>query len=207
MTNEGRPWERDSPTCGIQTEADGWDRENHGDNITVTSWRGIRVVCSLEGQLPSDAAVWSRGFTTGRHVFAIMWPRDQRIYYGADIVVGLGFSVQTQNETGRCLVGGNSLSVGFNLVNNSLWYDGVKVRHYPPGKPRYYSVPTLFYMYADFDDDLLSFGCDEEFWGVALTFKEIRRRSGKDCPLFPMASFRKIQGKFMIFYKGTGRIS
>ena len=119
-------------------------------------------------------------------------------------MVGIGASVHMHQEEGHHLVGGTRRSVGFNLVTKSLWFDGFKVAKYPKGKSRDFCIPTLFYMYVDLENNQLSFGSEDEYWGVALSIGEIRR-DAEDFPIFPMTSFRKVQGRLMLFYKGQGR--
>ena len=56
-------------------------------------------------------------------MFAVMWPRDMRIYYEARLVVGIGFDMEMHSDYGHILVGGNDVSFGLDFINNKLWYE------------------------------------------------------------------------------------
>ena len=195
-------WWLESPVLPLNEE-NGWDRSNTGQYVTVVNSRTLKIECNYHEQTGVDGAIWDKGFSKGKHVFAFMWPRDQRIYYESQVTVGVGYPMGMHKDYGARLIGGNGHSVGLDLVDNSLWYDGFKVATYPK-KSRRFVIPTLVYMYVDFDLDRLAFGTGRDFWGIALDFRNVRANNERDYPLFPMVAFRKVAGKFMLFYKGHG---
>lgn len=183
----------------------GWDRNNVGQFITIVSARTIKLECDYVEHSGSDGVIWNRGFSEGKHVFAIMWPRDQRVIYGSQVIFGIGYSMDMHKDSLSPLIGSNKASVGLDLVENSLVFNGSQIGTYPRNKPRNFVIPTLLYAYIDFDRDHIAFGTSwDDFWGIALSFQEIRKSHSRSDLLFPMVAFRKIRGKFSMFYKGHG---
>ncbi len=121
--------------------------------------------------------------------------------------LGIGYTtLDLRNESYQPIVGGNRKSLGFCVTHNYLVFNNdVILRPYPRDRPPGYSCPTLIYMYLDLDDALLSFGSDDEYWGVAFNFGNFKRNLKR--PFHFMVGARGMVGKFMLFYKGRGECS
>ncbi|ELT93128.1 hypothetical protein CAPTEDRAFT_195780 [Capitella teleta] len=157
-------------------DASGWVRSPISRSLTVVNNRTLQVDSAEE----TNVAVWDRSFNAGKHVFAILWPREQRVFYGACVSIGVGFNSEQP--------GGDRESVGLDLVENSICYDGCSIRTYPHGW--HY---TMMY---------LSFGSGEEYWGPAADLGQVRRRKQREDPMHVIAAFKKVKGRFCVFYKG-----
>jgi hypothetical protein len=78
-------WVDVTPTPVNLRDDEGWDRDNTGEYITVVNARTLKVECPYNNHMGTEGAIWSYGLTRGHHVFAVMWPRDQRIFYEAHV--------------------------------------------------------------------------------------------------------------------------
>ena len=133
-----------------------------------------------------------------------MWPRDQKIVIGAHICIGIGYGdFSLSNGLSHPVVGGTKQSMGFSLVDNCLVYNDVLIGVYPRNKPRDFCAPTLINMYVDIDEGKLYFGVEDDFWGLAFDFSELRNTT--ELEFYPMIGARAASGKLMMFYKGNGR--
>ncbi len=184
----------------------GWNRSNMGTDISILGAKCIKVATPQKehfSHLAFQGAMSNMGFAHGRHIFAFMWPRNQRYIKGAHLTVGIGYnSVDLESEYIIPTVGGNRKSMAFNIIQNSLVFNNHRVDTYPRGKSSDFSVPTLFYMYLDLEQGKLSFGSEKEFWGIAFEFGNMRKN--RNHPFHAMVGIRGVNGKIMMFYKGCG---
>ena len=198
-------WISHRPTLAHNDDT-GWCRNNLSPNLLLLNAKTLRV-CQPHSpeSCVTDGAICNRGFCKGKHVFAFMWPRDQRFSPEASICLGIGYhTTQVHEDFEMYLVGGNKTSIGFDLVGNTLVFNGKLVTSYPPNAAPDFCFPTLFYMYLDMDSKQISFGTEEQKWGVLCEFQSFRTSDTQ--PVFPMVAFRNVTGKFMMFYKGEGRL-
>jgi F-box protein 45 len=127
----------------------------------------------------TDAAKGKVGFTRGRHAFEVWWEGP----LGTVAVIGIA----TKDAPVQCpgyvaLLGSNSESWGWNLVDNNLLHGGECHGNYPllNNAPKYQSGERLRVI-LDSDDNTLSFERNYEFLGVA--FRGLPKK-----PLYPSVS-------------------
>ena len=189
----------------LQSDRYHWMRDNIGSSISVVSSRCLRFSFALKEESNFEAAMCNKGHTKGKHVYAIMWPTDQKYSPEAHLSIGIGYStLDLKKESYSGIVGGNRKSLGFCVTHNYLVFNNdVIMKHYPKSKPPDYCTPTLIYMYLDMDEGILSFGTDDEYWGVAFNFWNFKRNVKR--PFHFMVGARGMVGKLMLFYKGHGK--
>ena len=189
----------------LQSDRYHWMRDNIGSSISVVSSRCLRFNFTLKEESNFEAAMCNKGHTKGKHVYAIMWPRDQKYSPEAHLSIGIGYStLDLKKESYSGIVGGNRKSLGFCVTHNYLVFNNdVIMKHYPKSKPPNYCTPTLIYMYLDMDEGILSFGTDNEYWGVAFNFGNFKRNVKR--PFHFMVGARGMVGRLMLFYKGHGK--
>ena len=180
----------------------GWAKDIEGPGISYVNSRTLRFV-ALRKDISITAAIYNVGMSSGKHVFACMWPRNQKYIKKGYLSIGLGQqSVEMYVEFSDYLLGATRDSLGFDLLKNAIYFDGKKIVSYPRGRSRGNALPTLFYMYVDMDKYKLWFASETEFWGVAINFKDLCTNSST--LVYPMVACRGVEGKFMLFYKGEG---
>ncbi|XP_046355582.2 uncharacterized protein LOC124134676 [Haliotis rufescens] len=131
---------------------------------------------SRPGKFDTDAARWSRGFTTGKHVFEIVYPTAHR---GSEAPVGVGLKSAPLHSKGRVtLIGHNRESWGIDLRSRRAYHNNKVVKKYPQSQQ---ILPDKIFMYLDVDSGTLQFGSDERYYGTAITGI---RTDGE--PLYPM---------------------
>ncbi|XP_041372244.1 SPRY domain-containing SOCS box protein 1-like [Gigantopelta aegis] len=153
------------------------------------------VVRFRTGHFDTDAARWSRGFTSGKHVFEIVYPNNQR---GTEAPVGVGLESAPLWVKGRsCLIGSTADSWGICLRSKRAFHCGKVQKKYPLHQR---PLPDTFYMYLDADSGNVMFGSNVEFYGSAIANISAR-------PLYPMIG-SCMQGSTMtMIYRGEGDIN
>ncbi len=182
-----------------------WVRDNMGPDISTVSSRCLRFSFPAKNSYEYQGALCNKGHTSGKHVYAIMWPRDQKYNPDAYLCIGIGYTtLDLKGDYAGPIIGGNRKSLGFCVTHNYLHFDGEIVgKHYPRNKDNNYCSPTLIFMYLDLDEGKLSFGTDGEYWGIAFHFGNLKRNMKR--PFHFMLCARGLVGKFMLFYKGHGK--
>ncbi|XP_035827132.1 uncharacterized protein LOC101852866 [Aplysia californica] len=145
------------------------------------------------GHYDTDAAQWKKGFSSGKHVFEIVFPMAHR---GTDACVGVGHLDAPLHAKGKgSLVGGNNKTWGINLRTRRALHNNSIARRYP--QTQVY-LPDKFYMYLDADSGVLQFGSDLEYYGTAHSV--IPRTK----PLYPMISATLTGATVTMVYRGEG---
>ncbi|ESO96514.1 hypothetical protein LOTGIDRAFT_159930 [Lottia gigantea] len=151
------------------------------------------VVRSRAGQFHTDGARWGRGFTSGKHVFTIVFPEELR---GTEASVGVGMESASLHEKGRItLVGDNRYSWGIDLRTRRAVHKKKPMKRYPVTQE---ALPDIFYMYLNMDSGTLSFASDVGFYGTA--FHGLRQCAQ---PLFPMVSATVEGAAITMTYNGS----
>jgi hypothetical protein len=96
-----------------------------GANLTYVNSKTLAIQYSYPPAFICGA-ICNEQFTSGRHVFACMWPRTGKFVRGAHVMVGLGRPqhLDVLNEYQNYLVGATKTTLGLDLVNNQLVYKG-----------------------------------------------------------------------------------
>ncbi|XP_071100749.1 uncharacterized protein [Haliotis cracherodii] len=147
---------------------------------------------SRPGKFDTDAARWSRGFTTGKHVFEIVYPTAHR---GTEAPVGVGLKSAPLHSKGRVtLIGNNKESWGIDLRSRRAFHNNKIVKKYPQSQQ---ILPDKIFMYLDVDSGTLQFGSDERYYGTAITGI---RTDGE--PLYPMIASCLHGSTISMVYRG-----
>ncbi|XP_067687266.1 uncharacterized protein [Haliotis asinina] len=150
------------------------------------------VTRSRPGKFDTDAARWSRGFTSGKHVFEIVYPSAHR---GSEAPVGVGLKSAPLHSKGRVtLIGHNRESWGIDLRSRRAFHNNKIVKKYPQSQQM---IPDKFFMYLDVDSGTLQFGSDERYYGTALT----GIKTGGE-PLYPMVASCLQGSTISMVYRG-----
>ncbi|XP_076436960.1 uncharacterized protein LOC143276372 [Babylonia areolata] len=154
------------------------------------------ITRSRTGVLDTDGARWSRGFTSGKHTFEIVFPMGHR---GHQATVGVSTEEAPLYAKGKVpLVGANKFSWGVCLRHRRAYHKNDIVKKYPVNQVY---LPDKFYMYLDADTGSLQFGSDLDYYGTALS--GIPRSQ----PLYPTVA-ACIQGATItVVYRGIGDAS
>jgi F-box protein 45 len=154
-----------------------WDPSDCSRNIYVKP-NGFTLHRNPVAQ-STDAAKGRVGFTSGRHCWEVWWEGP----LGTVAVIGIATKEAPVQSPGYvALLGSNSESWGWNLVDNHLLHNGDCHGNYPllNNAPKYQTGERLRVI-LDLDDNTLSFERNYEFLGVA--FRGLPNR-----PLFPAVS-------------------
>ncbi|XP_050407762.2 F-box/SPRY domain-containing protein 1 isoform X2 [Patella vulgata] len=166
--------------CTLQLTA-----ENNQDKLSshsdgFFSANSFTVVRTREGSFHSDGARWSRGFTSGKHKFTIVYPETHR---GTEASVGVGLITAPLFAKGRLtLVGMKRDSWGIDLRTRRAIHMGKIVKKYPKTGEM---LPEKFYMYLDMESGTLQFASDDGYYGTAIS--GIKCKTGGE-PVYPMLS-------------------
>ncbi|KAK3577705.1 hypothetical protein CHS0354_032697 [Potamilus streckersoni] len=179
----------------VQTIQPDRNLENHGfgacsDGIQIVGPNSVTRFRQRNQE--ADGARWSVGLETGKHVFEVFWPVEDRGTHASVGVCSSKAPLYWKPKTS--LVGMNDVSVGLDIGRRRIIYEGEPKKIYP----RIMHVPEKFLMYVDCDSSELSFGTEESFWGIA--FKNIDRRM---YPLHIMVGLTECNAHVQIFYKGS----
>lgn len=173
-------------------------------------------------ELSSDGVRAEVGVESGLHVWEVNWSPEHR---GSHAVIGISKQDCPLQDSGyKVLVGGDSLSWGWELKTNQLWHDGKLLAHYPCERRRLTSqtevdyrvqysnslesketetpllIPERVQLVLDADAGTLGFAVDGSFLGVA--FKDLP--SGVE--LFPAVSSVRGGARIKLRYmNGTTR--
>lgn len=169
----------------------------------------MQEVTRLPVELSSDGVRAEVGVDKGLHVWEINWSREHR---GSHAVIGISKRDCPLQDSGyKVLVGGDSLSWGWEVKTNQLWHDGKLLAYYPCEKRRLNSlqsketetpflIPERVQLVLDADAGTLGFAVDGSFLGVA--FKDLP--SGVE--LFPAVSSVRGGARIKLRYlNGTTR--
>ncbi|KAL5010904.1 hypothetical protein ScPMuIL_013209 [Solemya velum] len=171
-------------SCGFGAASDG---------ITITGPNS--VMRHRRGKVEGDAARWSHGFTSGKHVFEITWPKDKRGVYAQ---VGLGTTRAPLNCRGAAsLVGMTNQSWGLDIVRRRVIHKG-EVSSICPSQNGIF-VPEKFLMYVDMDTGKLGFGNEDVFWGMVVS--ELNQPDVY--PLYIMVGMTAEDSRVEVVYKGS----
>ncbi|RUS74488.1 hypothetical protein EGW08_017763, partial [Elysia chlorotica] len=138
------------------------------------------------GKFDTDAARWKEGFSSGEHVFEVVFPVAQR---GVHASVGVGRDSVPLTINKSC-----SLSPGNFSVVSEIEFSTCSTPYSPLIDQVF--LPDKFYMYLDADSGCLMFGSDHTYYGTA--FDGIPT----DQPLFPMVSAVTHGATITLFYRG-----
>uniref|UniRef100_A0A0N4ZKM1 B30.2/SPRY domain-containing protein n=1 Tax=Parastrongyloides trichosuri TaxID=131310 RepID=A0A0N4ZKM1_PARTI len=128
------------------------------------------------------------GYSSGFHVWQIIWPLRQR---GTHAVIGVATSEAKLHAAGyTSLIGSSKDSYGWDIVRLKCSHDGKKKNQwdYPNddwenfgGVGESFTVPESIYCILDMDEGYMAYATDEEYLGVA--FRNLRGKT-----LFPIVS-------------------
>lgn len=116
------------------------------------------------------------GFRQGRHAWEVIWEGP----LGTVAVIGVATrDAVLQNQGYMALLGQDSNSWGWNLVDNHLLHNGNSQGNYPllNNAPKY-QVGERIRVILDCDDNTLSFEKNYEFLGVAFRGKRFTEGGG-----------------------------
>ncbi|GBM07983.1 F-box/SPRY domain-containing protein 1 [Araneus ventricosus] len=140
-----------------------WDPRECSRNVYIKS-NGFTLHRNPVAQ-STDAAKGKIGFRTGRHCWEVWWEGP----LGTVAVIGIA----TKEAPVQCpgyvaLLGSNSESWGWNLVDNHLLHNGDSQGNYPQlnNAPKY-QVGERIRVILDCEDNTLAFERNYEFLGVA----------------------------------------
>ncbi|KAL8604275.1 hypothetical protein ACOMHN_023645 [Nucella lapillus] len=135
------------------------------------------AMSSRTGHFDSDGVRWERGFTSGKHVFEIIYPAAMR---GSEATVGVGTDDAPLYAKGKVpLVGFTRESWGISLRTKRAFHRNAMVKKFPITQ---IALPDRFNLYLDADSGTLQFGTDVEDYGTA------HGNIPKNQPLYPMGS-------------------
>lgn len=155
-----------------------WDTNDCSRNIYIKP-NGFTLHRNPVAQ-STDAAKGRIGLTRGRHCWEVWWEGP----LGTVAVIGIATKEAPIQSPGYvALLGSNSESWGWNLVDNHLLHNGDCHGNYPllNNAPKYQTGERLRVI-LDSDDNTLSFERNYEFLGVA--FRGLPREK----PLYPAVS-------------------
>ena len=155
-----------------------WDPNDCSRNIYIKS-NGFTLHRNPVAQ-STDAAKGKIGFKSGRHSWEIWWEGP----LGTVAVIGVATHEAAVQSPGYVpLLGSNSESWGWNLVDNHLLHNGDCHGSFPlQNNPPKYQTGERLRVILDSDDQTLSFERNYEFLGVAF------RGLPKNRPLYPCVS-------------------
>ncbi|KAM4735187.1 SPRY domain-containing SOCS box protein 2 [Anableps anableps] len=172
-----------------------WSSQQHSPHFQLSPCK--QEVTRSPAELSSDGVRAEVGMESGLHVWEVTWNTEHR---GSHAVIGISrLDCPLQDSGYKVLVGGDSLSWGWELKTNQLWHGGKTLACYPferRGSLRIKSsnsqhsketetpllIPERVQLVLDADAGTLGFAVDGSFLGVA--FKDLP--SGVE--LFPAVS-------------------
>ncbi|KAK3730551.1 hypothetical protein RRG08_006400 [Elysia crispata] len=144
------------------------------------------------GKFDTDAARWKEGFSSGKHVFEVVFPVAQR---GVHASVGVGHDNVPLTLNKSCSLVGNCKESWALDLSTRRAVHAAGIKKYPSTQV---FLPDKFYMYLDADSGSLMFGSDHTYYGTA--FDGIPT----DKPLYPMVSAVTHGATITLFYRGEG---
>ncbi|XP_062372970.1 SPRY domain-containing SOCS box protein 2 [Sardina pilchardus] len=113
----------------------------------------------------SDAVRSSGGVKEGLHLWEVLWEADQR---GSHALIGISTRKGPRQVSGyTALVGGDSLSWGWELSSNQLWHKGKEAGRYPAGAEHPMDIPARVVVAVDADTGTLGYVVEGCYLGVA----------------------------------------
>lgn len=163
--------------------------------ITAKSCMMLLNTCTFSGCSETDGAIWSKGFSTGKHVFEIVFPVKVRAPYAS---IGIGTkNSELHAKKPMSLVGQANYSWGIDLASKKVFSNGLLVGKFPDSI--FSKIPDRFYMYLDLVNFRLMFGSDGKYFGVALEDETM-----KNFALYPMVSLTREGAAVTMVYRGVG---
>ncbi|KAL5010903.1 hypothetical protein ScPMuIL_013208 [Solemya velum] len=167
---------------------------SYSDGFQVLSQ--YSVMRHRRGTFHTDCARWSRGFTSGKHVFEIVYPENSR---GLIAGIGVGTKEAPLFAQGKIpLIGDNRFTWGIDLRRRKSFHRGEAVKPYPSFNV---PLPDKIYMYLDADSGSLMFASDNDYYGCAIS----GINSG-GAPLHPMISATTYGATLTMVYRGKGEL-
>lgn len=155
------------------------------------------VVRHRKGCFETDGAIWSKGFSTGKHVFEVVFPKKARRPYGS---IGIGTKhTELHLQKATTLVGKSKYSWGVDLSSKKVFSNGLLVGKFP--EAIFTKLPDRFFMYIDLVSCRLMFGSDGKYYGIA-----IEDETMKHFTVYPMVSSAKEGAAITMVYRGIGRV-
>lgn len=149
------------------------------------------------GCYETDGAIWSKGFSTGKHVFEVVFPKKARRPYGS---IGIGTKhTELHLQKATTLVGKSKYSWGVDLSSKKVFSNGLLVGKFPDAI--FTKLPDRFFMYIDLVSCRLMFGSDGKYYGVA-----IEDETMKHFTVYPMVSSAKEGAAITMVYRGIGTL-
>ena len=198
------PWITETPQIQKKDFTTGWNPETLGANITYSNQKTLKFNFPTHNLRPPQRAYYKTSFTQGRHVMAFLWSSDQRRFPFAHARIGLAM-LQEDPSFNSCLgIGEDWRSMGLDLIQHKLFYNNRILGTYPKGDMQERQIPSLLYMFMDFDEGRLGFGSNTEYFGTAFNFSRIQKTPGIGAKWTPVISVSGMDGRLMSFYKGSG---
>ncbi|XP_034554251.1 SPRY domain-containing SOCS box protein 1 [Notolabrus celidotus] len=163
-----------------------WSSMHHSPHFLLSACK--QEVTRSPAELSSDGVRAEMGVKSGLHVWEILWSPNHR---GSHAVIGISMqNCPLQSSGYNVLIGGDSLSWGWELKTNQLWHAGQSLGLYPGKRKRSHSeateiplhIPERILLVLDTDAGTLGFIVDDSFLGVA--FRDLPR----GVELFPAVS-------------------
>lgn len=170
--------------------------EGISDGMTILN--SNTVMRHRKGGFETDGARWSRPFTSGKHVFEVIWPKGMR---GTSASIGVGTDEAPLFVKGsKTLIGMTSRSFGMDLTRHRVYNKATAIGGAFPRHSTTDGIIDCFFMYLDADSGIMSFGSQTEYYGVAA-----RNLKRENKPIYIMIGCVKENAQIQIYYRGTGR--
>uniref|UniRef100_A0A3B5R303 MutS homolog 5 n=1 Tax=Xiphophorus maculatus TaxID=8083 RepID=A0A3B5R303_XIPMA len=140
-----------------------WSSQHHSPHFQLSQCK--QEVTRAPAELSSDGVRAEVGVESGLHVWEVTWNPEHR---GSHAVIGISRQDCPLQDSGyKVLVGGDSLSWGWELQTNQLWHGGETLACFPKETDAPLRIPERVQLVLDADAGTLGFAVHGSFLGVA----------------------------------------
>lgn len=154
-----------SPPVACGNPCSLWSEEERSPHLHLRD--GGVCVWRQPVEQSSDAVCSRGGIKKGLHLWEVTWEVDQR---GSHALIGICTRKSSRQVSGyTALVGGDSLSWGWELSSNQLWHKGKEVGRYPAEVEHPVAIPERVMVAVDVEAGTLAYVAEGRYLGVAFT--------------------------------------